>query len=416
MHFRRIGQERRANGGHTTRQCRHRVGIEIYAFEIGVHVYDPRQRGLPRAGSEGNLDMAASTAKDDTAKHASLKFDVKNPRFDREFKSEDDVLSYLIDNADIDELVTSIMSAGWIDFEPMIVEKKTGVVLEGNRRLAALRLLSQQSTRQRVKYKIPGDAAPPQLPEEIRVRWVSSRNEARAFIAFKHINGPHKWDALAKAKYAAEWLETGESIDRVSRQIGDTHNTVLRMVNGWRVLEQAKSVGFDIEDVTSKTGRFNFSHLYTALARPNTRSFLGLAEDVNALLKAKPVPKSNHNQLEELMGWLYGQAKTGRQHVIRSQNPDLNILVKILASKAALHTLRSTKDFALAGEKVEPPSIKFEEALQGAASLSEKALSLVGHFEPDKQASLMDMVKRLATTVRGLRDQMKEQAEGGDDL
>lgn len=207
--------------------------------------------------------------------HLSLHFDRNNPRSgDREFSSEDEVIQYLTQNADVDELVTSMQSAGWVDFEPLIAEQKTSVVLEGNRRLAALRLLSDEGTRTRLGYKIPNGGSIPRLPDDVRVRWVKDRAEARSFIAFKHINGPFKWDALAKAKYAAQWLEEDKNLDRVSKQIGDTHNTVLRLVNGWRVLEEATDEGFDVADITAR--RFNFSHLYTALARPNTRSFLGL--------------------------------------------------------------------------------------------------------------------------------------------
>src|SRR5215471_7858860 len=270
---------------------------------------------------------AATEPNEGMAKHASLHFDRNNPRSgDRIFTSEDEVLKFLIQNADVDELVTSIQSAGWVDFEPLIVQQKSNVVLEGNRRLAALRLLTDTATRNRLGYKIPNDGNAPKLPEEVRVRWVADRSEARAFIAFKHINGPFKWDALAKAKYAAQWLDDGEAIEKVSKQIGDTHKTVLRLVNGWRVLEQATKDGFDPEDISAT--RFNFSHLYTALARPNTRSFLGLPEDPNVLLAKQPISKTNAKQLEEVMGWLFGQSKQGRQHVIRSQNPDLNRLVK----------------------------------------------------------------------------------------
>jgi hypothetical protein len=252
------------------------------------------------------------------------------------------------------------------------------------------------------------------LPEEVRVRWVADRNEARSFIAFKHINGPFKWDALAKAKYAAQWLDEGEKIDKVSKQIGDTHNTVLRLVNGWRLLEQASKEGFDIGDITAS--RFNFSHLYTALARPNTRSFLGLPEDPNTLLPKQPMPKSSSKQLEELMGWLFGQSKLGRQHVIKSQNPDLNRLVRVLGSQQARAVLVSTKNFARAFEIVEPASTRFEEALVGAANIAEKALGLVSHYDPPKQPTLMDTMKGLTNTVRALRDQMRKKLEGDDDL
>jgi hypothetical protein len=287
-------------------------------------------------------------------------------------------------------------------------------VLEGNRRLAALRLLSDGPARKRLAYKIPNDESTPDLPDEVRLRWVEDRSEARAFIAFKHINGPFKWDALAKAKYAAQWLDEGAELDKVSKQIGDTHNTVLRLVNGWRVLDQAHKNGFDVDDITAT--RFNFSHLYTALARPNARNFLALPEDPNGVLPKDPVPKANVDQLEELMGWLYGQSKQGRQHVIKSQNPDLNRLVKVLGSKQAKQVLRSTKDFVRAFEIVEPASTRFEEALAGAANIAEKALGLVSHYDPTEQPTLMDTVKGLASTVRALRDQMRKKFDGDDEL
>jgi hypothetical protein len=50
------------------------------------------------------------------------------------------------------------------------------------------------------------------------------------------------------------------------------------------------------------------------------------------------------------MGWLFGQSNEGRQHVIVSQNPDLNRLVKVLGSKQARAVLTSTKNFARAFE------------------------------------------------------------------
>jgi hypothetical protein len=66
--------------------------------------------------------------KEGFAKHTSLRFDLNNPRSgDREFKTEDQVLKFLIDHADVDELVTSMQSAGWVDFEPLIVQRKGNV-------------------------------------------------------------------------------------------------------------------------------------------------------------------------------------------------------------------------------------------------------------------------------------------------
>ena len=206
---------------------------------------------------------------------SDLHFDLENPRFvDLDFADEEFIIQYLYDHADVNELIQSILSAGYVDFEPLIVWRSGNIVLEGNRRLAALRLIANENLRKKLKISLPEipDAKP--LPSTVRIRWVGGRNEARDFIGFKHINGPFKWDALAKAKYAAQWLDDGGDIAVISRTLGDNHSTVRRLVNGYFALQQAISDGFDLNQISKKN--FSFSHLYTALTRASVREFLGL--------------------------------------------------------------------------------------------------------------------------------------------
>jgi hypothetical protein len=236
-------------------------------------------------------------------------------------------------------------------------------VLEGNRRLAALRLLTDEDTRKRLNYKLPDGASPPKLPKAISVVFVANRDEARAYIAFKHINGPFRWDALAKAKYAAEWIAGGANIDDVASQIGDNHNTVLRLVIGWRILQQASDDTFDMEKMTAR--RFNFSHLYTAISRPNVREYLGIPNGISELLGEKPVPKAHLKQLEQLMAWLYGQTQMKQEHLIKGQNPDLNRLVKVLGNNKARAILAEKGDLLRAFEQVEPASSRLLGFYQG---------------------------------------------------
>jgi hypothetical protein len=218
-----------------------------------------------------------------------LKFDLKNPRFiDQQFKDEMEIIQYLYDHADVDELIQSILSAGYIDFEPLIVQRDTDIVFEGNRRLAALRLIQNDATRETLKITLPDIANPKPLPNRVRVRLVASRSDARAFIGFEHINGPFKWDALAKAKYAAQWFQEGGDIATISRTLGDNHNTVRRLVNGWYMLQQAIDDGFDLNQISKKN--FAFSHLYTAITRASVRDFLGLTtEDLSSPPQPNPV-------------------------------------------------------------------------------------------------------------------------------
>lgn len=343
-----------------------------------------------------------------------LLMDIRNPRAgSREFTDGEDAVRHLIATADIDEIVKSIQAAGWIDYEPLIVESGSNVVLEGNRRLAAIRLMSDASLRNRLDYTLPA-AGTHTPPDVVRVRYVANRTEARSFIAFKHINGPAKWDAFAKARYAKEWLDEGAPLSTVANAVGDNHSTVLRLVNGLTILNQATELGFDREDITART--FNFSHLYTALSRPTVRHFLKISDDTSAQLASRPVPAEASENLMKLMGWLFGQQKMGVEHVVRSQNPDLGKLVRVLAEPRAMLVLDSQKSLRLAFEEVEPPSYRFEEILKSTALNAEKTLGLISHFDPLQQTVLLSTAEKLADTVRVIRNEMRDKVRRDDDL
>lgn len=340
---------------------------------------------------------------------AELHFDRENPRFvDRGYADEADIVRELYDQADVDELIQSILSAGYIDFEPLIVLRDSNIVLEGNRRLAALRLISDEGLRKKLKISLPAIDNPPQLPATVRVLFVNHRDEARSFIGFKHINGPHKWDALAKAKYAAQWYESGGDITTISRTLGDNHNTVRRLVNGWFALQQAIKDGFDLTQISKKN--FAFSHLYTALTRASVRDYLGLSnEDLAAPPQTDPVTPTKRGELQQLMSWLYGQEHKGELTIIQSQNPNLNELSKVLAHPEAKAMLMAKRDLRVAFERVEPASARFEEALMTAAKQCEDVLGLAGAYNGD--VTLLKVAEGMQRTTRALVTTMREQQD-----
>lgn len=341
---------------------------------------------------------------------ADLHFDRENPRFvDLGYTDEADIVRELYDQADVDELIQSILSAGYIDFEPLIVLRGGNVVLEGNRRLAAVRLIADEELRKKLKVSLPAVEVPKPLPSKVRVLIVDHREDARSFIGFKHINGPFKWDALAKAKYAAQWYESGGDISAISRTLGDNHNTVRRLVNGWLALQQALKDGFDLTQISKKT--FAFSHLYTALTRASVRDFLGLnTEDASAPPQAQPIPVERRNELQQLMSWLYGQEHKGEPTIIQSQNPNLNELSKVLAHQEAKAMLTAKRDLRVAYERIEPASARFEESLMKAAKQCEDVLGLAGAY--NGQSTLLKVAEGMQRTTRALVTTMREQQEG----
>ena len=345
---------------------------------------------------------------------ANLLLDVRNPRNpDETFESEDEVINYLVDHADIDELVQSILNSGWLDYEPLIVLAEDNVVLEGNRRLVALRILADPELRARLNYSLETEPDDHALPTAVRICRVSSRSAARDYIGFKHINGPFKWDALAKAKYATEWFEDGDDIRHISRRIGDGHNTVVRLVNGWRVLRQSLENGFQLKETTKKS--FPFSHLYTGLSRPSVRRYLGLSvEEMSAVLPVNPVSECKLPNLRTFMSWLYGQRN--ETALIRSQNPDLNRLVEVMGNENARLMLEANRDLDIAYGQVEDKNLRFSQTLMNTIRQAEDTISLVGSY--DGRQDLMSAGDNLRRTVLSLHIAMRrvrDIAEAGND-
>lgn len=333
-----------------------------------------------------------------------LKLDLRNPRMpDDIFDSEDEALEYLAQAGSLEELIDSIGNAGWLDYEPLIILEDTGEVIEGNRRLAALRIIRDETLAARLGFKLPNPMHDDAIPDEVRVWKVKTRKEARDFIGFKHINGPFKWDSFAKAKYAAEWLVDEPDLEAVSNRLGDTHKTVERLVNGYKLLQQAEKVGFNREDIP---GRFAFSHLYTAITRPSIREFIGLPEGVG-LLEPDPVPMDKTTNLYQLMEWLYGQGET--RPAVRSQNPDLKRLAEALTNPTATAMLAESPDLDAAYALVEDKPSKFGSELFELSATAKRVASLIGHYEGDQEH--LRIAEGILKTVRGIYQSMQAEVE-----
>ena len=348
-----------------------------------------------------------------------LVLDHRNPRLvsvDGE-PTDLEIIAQLYRAEDLDELLQSIAANGYLDIEPLIVlkENEALIVLEGNRRLAAIRLFQDPNLAGRVFERERFKIIPPDISDQHRstldhvsVYRVASREGARSFIGFKHINGPAKWESYAKAKFAAEWYRSGNvSLADIASQIGDRHDTIKRMVNAVYVLEQAEDK--DIFRLADRAiPRFNFSHLYTALSRAPYMQFLGLDAGWSRYdPRTNPVPDERLNDLREVLRWLYGSKEESSEPVVQSQNPDIKRLGEILSNTEGLTVLRTTGSLSEAHASIQPAERKFSEALVRARhEVREASNSLRGFDGRDK--ALVDIAEDISETAQAIHDRMKK--------
>ena len=149
------------------------------------------------------------TTQENPWKVSELSFDRKNPRlseYDLSTSASDtEVIEVLWEAMDVWELVLSIAASGFFLHEPIIVAQEDGrnVVIEGNRRLAAVRLLLEPELAKNLGVDVP--SITDQERTELRELPVllSTREEAWQYLGFKHVNGPAKWSSYAKSHYVA---------------------------------------------------------------------------------------------------------------------------------------------------------------------------------------------------------------------
>src|SRR5439155_8518065 len=243
-----------------------------------------------------------------------LKLDPQNPRLTslNEDSSQFDLLKTLYTEMSVDEIALSIAENGYFNEEPLFVIKdtkekgrQTYVVIEGNRRLAAIKLLCDDALRKKVEATdLPSiSAAAKGKLKELPCVVYSTRRELWQFLGFRHINGVKPWDAYSKANYVAEVHENYKiPLEEIAQRIGDRHATVKRLYRGLTILRQAEQQGYSKEDRVRN--RFYFSHLYTALDQPEFQKFLSITPEKS--LRKDPVPSNKRRELKELMVWLYG--------------------------------------------------------------------------------------------------------------
>lgn len=355
-----------------------------------------------------------------------LLLDPDNPRLESVTKgtTQEDLIRAMWREMAVSEVAMSIAENGFFREEPLFaipappmagadkksIKHQRYIVVEGNRRLTAVKLLLDERLRERVKATDLPDISATRRTElqTLPVSIYATKEQLWTYFGFRHVNGPKEWDSLSKAAYIAHVVrDFGIPLDIISRKIGDQHSTVERIYRGYVLLEQAeRDTGFHRED--RNRNRFYFSHLYTAASYQEILKFLGT--DDKKTLRPNPVPRSHKAQLEELMIWLFGSKERAVDPVVRTQAPDLGRLRAVLGSPPALAALRSGIRLERAFAISQGDERRFEEALAAAKDLLQEAKATVTTGYRGRH-DLLEQVDSIILVSQSIRDEMRNIAE-----
>ncbi|WP_419166133.1 hypothetical protein [Candidatus Palauibacter sp.] len=339
---------------------------------------------------------------------ADLYLDPENPRLAGEPFSVDDqegILRWLWRNKSVNELVDSILANGFWDHEELFAteEGDRWVVVEGNRRLAAVKILSDPGLREQLGIHL-AEKPSEEVLESIRRLPVihATRRELWSFVGFKHVNGPQVWDSIAKAEYVFRVRrDFGLSLAEIASGIGDRHETVARLYRGYVVLRQAQNE-FEFDTTDTQHRRFPFSHLWTALGYVSIRDYLGV--DPTALERENPVPPDRLRRLQHLMEWLFGSQSQNIEARVRRQNPDLRHLARALEVRKGVDLLESGSSLSVALDASLGDAHLFRTALTRAETSAREAMRFVstGFTGEEDLVETGDSLLRQAKSLKAL--------------
>ncbi len=310
---------------------------------------------------------------------SDLSLDANNPRLPstKLGMSQKELVSHYFYNAGVQELVDSMLQNGFFQHEALIAEvnKNDGkhTVWEGNRRLAALKIIHRLDCSDDIPEPLLGKPIPESL-REVPVVLGSDYSEVRTYIGFRHISGLKTWPPEAKARFVTEAVELAKKggddnpFKTVGREIGSNATGVKSYYLAQKTLEQAEGAG--AESAELRSNRFavwqrlwNNSSFKDYLQFPEQASFSELEIEISRL---------DGKKLSETVEDLSVNTAAGRPLVPDSR--DLDRYGKILNNTKARTVLRQTQDLTVAAELVESAILtaRFEKVLRRVEILKDE--------------------------------------------
>ncbi|MBI2749955.1 MAG: ParB N-terminal domain-containing protein [Burkholderiales bacterium] len=307
----------------------------------------------------------------------------------------------------IDELVGSIGNQGFFPGEPLLVApnpQASGryIVVEGNRRLAALRVLNGQVPRDLLTNTL-ADAVDQakEKPNEVECFLFPQRRDVLKYLGFRHISGPRRWEPLSKARYLADLirnfysaLSVEDQLRAVARDIGSRRDYVAQLLTALNLYDRARNAKFyDLQRVGETD--ISFSLLTTALSYTNIVKFLNLPSR-----DAVSIDTVNDAHAKELLSWMFAQDQGG--DTVLGESRRLKYLAAVVGSDRAVKELRKGLDLDQAYVFTSGPSATFTKLLSTIESDLVKCISLLGgDVEPDAAHEVL--VGRIAEQADNLQ-------------
>ncbi|MBI4658342.1 MAG: ParB N-terminal domain-containing protein [Verrucomicrobia bacterium] len=332
----------------------------------------------------------------------SLEFDPENPRtlelLGRD-ASQGRIEEFLLGGEmKARDLVPSFIANGYIPYEPLIVRprkaKNQFVVVEGNRRLAALRSMrDSDDPEERSAF------ADHQLSRVPCLVFEGDERQLLAYLGLRHLSKTKDWTTAAKGAFVERVLRASKERDpgaklREAGRLTNTSTSALRLtLLTRRLFERADALGLSLPN-TGADRETTFWHLGDAVRRSNTKSYLRLEENPDPLL----APTYDEDRFEKLITWLYGNPKSKQSPLISSIRdiPDLN---SCLGDPRSIRALENGESLQEALEELEAAGATVAAHLERAKKSVQRAGTGLSDVDQDGLNQVQPAYKQVSEAL-----------------
>jgi hypothetical protein len=228
----------------------------------------------------------------------SLLLDPSNPRIPElgVEPSQREIVAELVEHDNVYELARDIADLGYFPTELLIAVKENGkdVVVEGNRRLAALKLLlspelaPEESLK---KFKKLSDRVSRNSIAKVHVSYAPSREAAAPLIVNRHTRlGVQGWKPAQQAKFLRTLVTPETSLEDMARQLGMSKSDLLKNLRTDTMYQIACNLDLptDVASIVRSPRGFNASVLERLVVESaDAQAFLGVEFDERGNLRGK---------------------------------------------------------------------------------------------------------------------------------
>jgi hypothetical protein len=285
-----------------------------------------------------------------------LLLDPENPRLTVQGDAtQEQLLKMLWRNEALEELAPSL-STRYFTEEPVVVvaskkpkEKGKYVVVEGNRRVATLKLLLRPSERTAI-----GATAFPQVKDKARVEALetvptveyATREEIVPYLGFRHITGVRTWNPYAKARYVAGLVEAGTPLLQIEQAVGDTAKSIKRLYRNYVIYRQLVGTGYKAKNIDS------FSLLEVMIGQAKIQNYLNMPRGFPEKKTSTVIPNEFLPRLREVASYVFGDSARKEDAVITESRQISKELAPVIGDDSARTVLQKTRDLSSALESI----------------------------------------------------------------